>query len=1101
MSNSKRHWLGFWIVLPLVGLSIAVLLACWPTPTQIAADAVAALSRLRWGSGLAMLLLTVAFLGSAAMAWRPRRASVVNPERVLGVDEQFRESAEASGFGAYAFDLDSRTPHWTPNLKELWGLPADSEVTWERLVQAVHPRDRELFQQRMTGKFVGHAGGKYESDFRVVLEEGEIRWLHDCGQFVMDGEDRSRRPVRCRGLISDITLQKHEHELDSESELRHRAAFENSAVGMCQADAVTGQLLRFNSRFCQILGASSSDLVNLPIQEIVHPDDRSSVLDGLDRLRREEIKELHCEARFLRGDHELNWGDITVNCARSSSQRLRLVAVIKDVTERKQAEAKVRAAERQLRAFLNNSAVCGWMKDDEGRYVFLSENHQRHFGGEFAQWQNKTDFDLWPREVADTFRANDQAVLETGQTVEVLEEVLLLNGQHSWWLCHKFPYQDESGKRFVGGLGVDVTEHKRIESELRQSEQRLSLVIQGVNVGLFDWWVGSDVVRYSREWKSQLGYAEDEIADRFSEWQSRVHPDDLESTLTQTRQYLERPWPGYEAEFRMRHKDGSWRWILARAALVNDSTGKPSRMIGIHLDITARKEAEETLRESEERLRLANDAAGIGTFIVDIPANSVRYSPELCEMLGVPFGMDRTLEDVFQFVQPEDLARVRTGFNAALNPFRDGMQRTEHRVVRPSGETRWLLTNGQVEFQETPTGRTAIRFVGACLDITERKRSEESLRRLNEDLEQRVAERTRVLYAKQERLQAILNNNFNAVITCDQQARIESVNLAAVAMFGCSVDEMLGEELHRFVPQSPSPLQVNASRDDVGTLLAQLTGLRVEVLGHRKDGSTFPADLAVSEIAHLGLFCVILRDLSEEKRLEREVAEAAEGEQRRIGQDLHDSVGQQLMAMAMVAQDFVERLGTSETLDAAISDPNLVESPVPSLSRLTPVALAERLRRDLQKTLEEVRSISRSLNPVPVDSQGLTAALADLADQMGSQSRVQVTFSCESPVHLEDNVVATHLFHIAQEAMNNSVRHSDAQKVCIKLRQEELQIVLTVQDDGQGIYRSSSQREGLGLRIMKNRADIIGATLTIDRAKPHGTLVACVLSNGTKVGL
>lgn len=530
--------------------------------------------------------------------------------------------------------------------------------------------------------------------------------------------------------------------------------------------------------------------------------------------------------------------------------------------------------------------------------------------------------------------------------------------------------------------------------------------------------------------------------------------------------------------------------------MVNDSAGKPIRMIGIHLDITARKEVEESLRESEERLRLANEAANIGTYLGDIEADQVRYSPELCAMLGVEAGIDRKLEDGFQFVQPEDLPKLRADFNAAINPSGNGRQRSEMRIIRPNGEVRWLATSAQIEFRDTPAGRVPWRIVGAYLDITERKRTEVSLRQLNERLEERVAERTRVLYAKQERLQAILNNHFNAVLTVDRQGLVESVNLTAVKMFGDSVDGMIGQHFNRFVPPTDSSTQDGTGRSYLELGLARMTGYSLEVIARRKDGSTYPADLAVSEITHLGLYCAILRDLSEEKRLEREVAEATAYEQRRIGQDLHDSVGQQLTAMTMLAQDFVESLGP----DAQRANPywNDPPTPPPKLSRLSPVELAERLRRDLQKALEEVRSISRNLNPVPIDSQGLMAALTDLVERMRQQSRVCCTFDCALPVAIDDNVTATHLFHIAQEALSNALRHAQAREVRIGLRQDDLQIVLRIQDDGNGISRTSSQWEGIGLRIMKSRADMIGAALTIDRAQPKGTVVTCTLNNEPK---
>jgi signal transduction histidine kinase len=309
---------------------------------------------------------------------------------------------------------------------------------------------------------------------------------------------------------------------------------------------------------------------------------------------------------------------------------------------------------------------------------------------------------------------------------------------------------------------------------------------------------------------------------------------------------------------------------------------------------------------------------------------------------------------------------------------------------------------------------------------------------------------------------------------------------------------MIGQDFQRLVPPPEGRTRDGTGGSDLELGLSRMTGYSLEAVARRKDGSTFPADLAVSEIAHLGLFCVILRDISERKQLERDVAEATAYEQRRIGQDLHDSVGQQLTALTMLAQDFVESLGP----DARPTDERLEQldpsTPPPALSRLSPAKLAERLRRDLQRTLEAVRSISRNLNPVPIDSQGLMAALTDLVERVRLQSRVICSFDCAFPVVIEDNVTGTHLFHIAQEALSNALRHAQAREVRISLQQDDSQIVLRVQDDGNGIAWPLPQREGLGLRIMKSRADMIGATLTIDRAKHKGTVVTCTLKTGAQ---
>lgn len=132
--------------------------------------------------------------------------------------------------------------------------------------------------------------------------------------------------------------------------------------------------------------------------------------------------------------------------------------------------------------------------------------------------------------------------------------------------------------------------------ELYRSEERFALAVRGTDAGIWDWDVSTGRVYFSPRWKSILGYAENEIENRFDEWETRLHPADRERALATIRDYLEGRTPTYELEHRLRHKDGSYRWIIARGAAVYDAHGKPSRMVGSHIDVTERKLAEESLR-------------------------------------------------------------------------------------------------------------------------------------------------------------------------------------------------------------------------------------------------------------------------------------------------------------------------------------------------------------------------------------------------------------------------------------------------------------------------------------------------------------------------
>jgi signal transduction histidine kinase len=199
--------------------------------------------------------------------------------------------------------------------------------------------------------------------------------------------------------------------------------------------------------------------------------------------------------------------------------------------------------------------------------------------------------------------------------------------------------------------------------------------------------------------------------------------------------------------------------------------------------------------------------------------------------------------------------------------------------------------------------------------------------------------------------------------------------------------------------------------------------------------------------------------------------EVASLEQRRIGQDLHDSVAQELTALSLLAKDLAEILQ---------ADPAKASQ------------LVEHIAQGLGRSQQELRAVLRGLLPVAVDSEGLMAALADLTERTQQEGKVTCTFGCPETVPVADNLTATHLYFIAQEAVHNAVKHAQAQKVRINLTTDG-DLVLRVQDDGIGIPSESVANQGMGLRIMRNRASIIGANLTIEPAKPTGTVVTCVL--------
>ncbi|HEY0549125.1 MAG TPA: response regulator [Verrucomicrobiae bacterium] len=208
----------------------------------------------------------------------------------------------------------------------------------------------------------------------------------------------------------------------------------------------------------------------------------------------------------------------------------------------------------------------------------------------------------------------------------------------------------------------------------------------------------------------------------------------------------------------------------------------------------------------------------------------------------------------------------------------------------------------------------------------------------------------------------------------------------------------------------------------------------------------------------------------ERKRLEQQIFEIGERERRRIGQDLHDGLGQHLAGMELMMQ--------------------ALEQNVASVSKSSAAQIGK-ISEHLREAIRQSKALARGVSPVELQANGLMSALEELATSAASMFRVDCTFRCPSPVLISDNVIATHLFRIAQEAATNAVKHGRARHIGIELGRKGGQLLLTVRDDGKGFDAKSQRHKGMGLSGMNYRAQMIGGSLIVEPQKGGGTIVTC----------
>ncbi len=212
------------------------------------------------------------------------------------------------------------------------------------------------------------------------------------------------------------------------------------------------------------------------------------------------------------------------------------------------------------------------------------------------------------------------------------------------------------------------------------------------------------------------------------------------------------------------------------------------------------------------------------------------------------------------------------------------------------------------------------------------------------------------------------------------------------------------------------------------------------------------------------------QEMAQRQRLEEEILQISEREQRRIGHDLHDSLCQHLTGTALAGQVLHEHLAAKAMPEAADAG-KVVEL--------------------VEEGISLARNLSRGLYPVEMEAEGLMAAFQELAKNISKATKVRCVFECDQPVLIHDDAAATHLYRIAQEAVQNALRHGKPQRIGISLSERAGQVNLTIEDDGVGLPEAGTSSTGLGTRIMAYRAAMIGGACSIEPAATGGTLVTC----------
>jgi len=355
------------------------------------------------------------------------------------------------------------------------------------------------------------------------------------------------------------------------------------------------------------------------------------------------------------------------------------------------------------------------------------------------------------------------------------------------------------------------------------------------------------------------------------------------------------------------------------------------------------------------------------------------------------------------------------------------------------------------------------------------------------------------LKESKESLQAILDSAADTILTIDDDGIVASLNPATERLLGYPRDEVLGKSVFSLLTKADAGGPQEVTTIEKLPMSDCCTNHYRELKVKRKDGLCFAAELTISPVDHLALFIVVIRDVSQQKELQSRILSIASDEQRRIGQELHDGTQQELTGLSLVAgtiEDFFE-----QTVQVVNGDQQTLTLERTELSRL--MLSASKLVMGLKEANQHVQSLSHGIMPVQIDANGLQSALTELANDTTVDGKLVGCFVHNGSLTIASNTKATHLYRIAQEAINNAQRHGTAREIKVSLSVDEHQIQLEISDDGIGLDILSINgklNHGTGLQIMEYRVSVLGGKLSISAGKNNGTIVTCTVPRQRNLG-
>ncbi|WP_324719377.1 PAS domain S-box protein [Salinimicrobium sp. HB62] len=695
--------------------------------------------------------------------------------KLLGADEKLFDFVQEEALdGLWFWDLENRNQLYiSPKLLKILGYTIQPPG-WENII------DREELEIALENHTSENAAPHSPLDQSLKLKafDGAASEL-GCKTLIIFGKDR--KPVGMLGAYNEIIkLAAKEKELfeakekAEKSEMRYRTLFENMNTGFVLFEVVKNRkdepvdllILAANKRFEETTGLNLRAAVGSHLSKAL-PGIENDEADWIGTYSRVAMT-----GKPIRYEQSSEFLGVHYSISAFPAEPGQCAVTFLDITERKQAEKLLAESEERLRLATEQSDVAVWEYDFVSHSITRSGNHDKLYG---LEWQTKWDMNTFLEATHPEDRElSEQHIMGSvnpgGPDNYSFNFRVIYPDQTVRWLAAngKVIQRDEKGVgvRLRGTL-ADITEVKETELALRESELRFRMAIKHAPFPILIHAEDGQVIKVNSSWTRLTGYKERDIP-TIARWTKKAYGTEKKTI----KKYIEGLYtlnaPKAEGEYKIRTKSGEYRiWEFSSGPIGELPDGR-RLVISMAMDVTERKKAELDLFDTSQLLKTSQEIAHLGSFEYKTADGSMVWSEEEYRIYGLdPASPAPDLSELLQkFIHPADRILFEKTFTTAMQNHEDFA--LEHRIIRPDNGIRWVYSKAHPTFKEQGI---LLAYVGATLDITERKQLQEDLEKLNAELEQKVKQRTLLLEASNKELEA-----FSYSVSHDLRAPLRHIN-------------------------------------------------------------------------------------------------------------------------------------------------------------------------------------------------------------------------------------------------------------------------------------------------------------------------------------